>query len=256
MAIPKRIGTEVLRRMDGTALKTVSTTITFARNLDDVLLAWRLVYRCYRYVGLIPPNHDELHTVAEAMGRRTLVAVEKEVHAGDAACLATLSCTCNDRLALDRYFGRELDELRSQGRMLAEVGLHAGRGDAEPRPLHTMLQLMSMAYWFARSQGADDLLIGVPPRHALFYHRFFGAEQLGRQRRCPDVLNNPARLLRLNITATAAHPPRQTPGLAFFLRHATPPAAFHHRYRFPMHEMFASALAPFAVHPPKGRTSH
>ncbi len=100
-------------------------------------------------------------------------------------------------LSVESLYADEVAQLRAKGARLCEFGKLAI--DRSEHSLESIATMFHAAYIFARRiRGATDLLIEVNPRHAGFYKRMLGFEQLGPQRICERV-NAPAVLLRLRL---------------------------------------------------------
>ena len=198
-----------------------------ARTLDDVLEAWQLVYMAYRRAELIDANPFELHTIPQAVGPQTVVIT---------GCLGpmagtTLSAYVDNPmgLPLDSVYPEELGALRKQGRRLMEVGLFGDRRDHLVRSSEGLFDLMRFAFYYGIHSNCDDAVIGIHPRHAPFYQRFFALEQIGDARSYATVKNNPVVLLRLNFKAKRDSLPR---GLAFFSDNEISHDIFANRFLF------------------------
>jgi hypothetical protein len=214
-----------------------------ARTLDDVLEAWQLVYTAYRRAGLIDSNPFELHTVPQAVGPQTMVIT---------GCLGpmtgtTLSAYVDNPtgLPLDSVYPEELGNLRKEGRKLMEVGLFGDRRDHLVRSSEGLFDLMRFAFYYGHYSGCDDAVIGIHPRHAPFYQRFFALEQIGEARSYATVKNKPVVLLRLNFKAKRDALPR---GLRFFSDNQIPNDIFANRYLFDEASMENSMLERYLAY--------
>lgn len=168
--------------------------VSLATSLDQVIEAWRLVYRCYTRARFIDSNPWGIHTVRPAVApdtavilghRRSRLANSMTVHFDGAL-----------GLSLDAVYREELDRLRGEGRKLAEVGLFADRRDFSVRSTNPLMQLMGVVWHYSTTHGVTDGVIGVNPRHEKFYSRWLGFERIGpiRQHRLVDA---PVALLHL-----------------------------------------------------------
>ncbi len=157
-------------------------------------------------------------------------------------------------LPLDGVYGEELAERRSAGRRLAEAGLFADRRAKLARSADSLFELMRYVVFFALHHGADDLMIGVHPRHAPFYRRFLGFEVCGEEKNYTVVNDNPVVLMAMDLAARFTETPRRR-GIAFFEQHALGPEAFAERYRFPPEEVAASDIGAFLRHKGDGKAS-
>ncbi len=215
---------------------------TVADSLDDVEAAWRLVYRAYLRTGLIAPNPTSIHTQPLVVGPHTMVVIGR---IGPVA-VSTLSAYLDSErgLPLDSAYGEQLADRRNAGRRLAEAGLFADRRAKLTRSADSLFELMRYVVFFSMHGGADDLMIGVHPRHAPFYSRFLGFEVCGEEKRYSIVNDNPVVLMKMDLAARFSETPRRR-GIAFFEQHALGPDAFAQRYRFPGDELEASDIGEF-----------
>lgn len=106
-------------------------------------------------------------------------------------------------LLVDTLYKDEIDRLRQDQRLVCEFTKLAV--DQEIKSKRVLASLFHLAYIYAHLiHGATDTVIEVNPRHAVFYKRMLGFEQLGEERMCPRV-SAPAVLLRLAFD----HPKRE-----------------------------------------------
>ena len=213
-----------------------------AQTLDDVIEAWRVVYAAYERDGLIQPNPYSLHTNPQAIGRNTMVVT---------ACIGpvpvgTISAYADGPggLPLDTVYKDQLDSLRGAGRRLMEVGLFADRREHLNRSAEGLFELMRYAFFFALYHPADDIVIGVHPRHAAFYERFLGCERIGPVTTYPIVRDRMVVLLRLNLRNARQHDPLPK-GLAYFFENQVSPALFGHRFDFKEQTVLGSIVERF-----------
>jgi len=214
-----------------------------ARTLEDVLEAWQLVYMAYRRAELIDTNPFELHTIPQAIGPQTVVIT---------GCLGpmagtTLSAYTDNPagLPLDSVYPEEIGALRKQGRKVMEVGLFGDRRDHLVRSSEGLFDLMRFAFYYGVHMNCDDAIIGIHPRHAPFYQRFFALEQIGTPRSYATVKNNPVVLLRLDFRAKRESLPR---GLAFFSHNQIPGDVFKSRFLFDAESLENSTLERYMAY--------
>lgn len=109
----------------------------------------------------------------------------------------TLTIDTDTRLLADTLYQTELDQFRQKGQKLCEVSKLAFCPESSSKEIFA--SIFHMAYIFAhRIHGVDDAFIEINPRHAPFYKRMLGFQQIGELRTCPRV-NAPAVLLHLNL---------------------------------------------------------
>lgn len=215
--------------------------------LADVVAAWQLVYRVYVQTGLINPHDRKIHRPPQALQPGTTVFCT-----GCAPKIETTMTAIPDAalgLPLDTVYAAELDELRNQNRRLMEIGLFASIRQVQDRlgpVLHPQLpigpprgagnherrstmELMRYLFYFGRQQKIDDLVIGVHPRHAPFYARFFGFFTCGPVRTYATVNDRPVVLLRGDFEAVLRREVLP-PGLKYAIEHPVPASHFRSRY--------------------------
>jgi len=228
-------------------LEQAGTGLVFqcAKNHNDVLCAWQLVYTAYRRKKLIHPNRQRLHTTQYAAGAHSAIFTG---YIGPVVVSTMTGILDNSiGLPLDRVYRSELDELRAQGRKLMEISLFADRRENLARSSAALLQLMRWVWHWGMLEGVTDFVIGVHPRHARFYSRAFGFEPAGPERVYPAVNDHPVIYLRGEPEVQLARNPMPR-GLEFFSQNQIDPADFAGRYAFPRHEMAISPMSEFLAH--------
>ena len=218
-----------------------------ARTLDEVTEAWRLVYGSYRRKKLIGPNPFQIHTSVPATGPQATVFLGRI----GPLTVTTLTAIRDSAAALplDRVYAQELRALRDQGRQLMEVSLFADRREDMARTADALLQLMRYVWEWGRISGVTDFVIGVHPRHARFYSRAFGFEQITDERTYPAVNNHPVVMLRGEPAVQMKRVPLPR-GLEYFSQNPVPAEEFAARYTFPGSELEGSPIRAFLAHKP------
>ena len=108
----------------------------------------------------------------------------------------TLTIDTHDKLLADTLYRTELNQFRQRNRRLCELSKLAFNSESSSKEIFA--SLFHIAYIFARNiHNVDDAFIEINPRHAAFYKRMLGFQQIGELRTCPRV-NAPAVLLHLN----------------------------------------------------------
>lgn len=217
-----------------------------ARTLDEVTEAWRLVYGSYRRKKLIDPNPLQIHTSVPASGPQATVFVGRIGPLAVTTLTAIRDSTVS--LPLDRVYSEELNALRAQGRQLMEVSLFADRREDLARTADALLQLMRYVWEWGRLTGVTDFVIGVHPRHARFYSKAFGFEQVSNERTYAAVNNHPVVMLRGEPAVQLKRMPLPR-GLEYFSQNPVPAEEFAGRYMFPQGEMEGSVIRAFLARP-------
>ena len=221
-------------------------TYYVASTLEDVCEAWSLVYQAYRRAGLVDPNPFEIHTVPQAVGPQTVVItgmMGPEVG-------TTMSAYVDNPggLPLDTVYRAEIDALRAQNRRVMEVGLFGDRRDHLTRSSVGLFELMRFAFFYGVHTNCDDALIGIHPRHAPFYKRYIGLEQMADLRTHPAVKDNPVVLMRMDFRAKRTSMPK---GLAYFVNNELPEKVFASRFKFDEASLADSTLSRYLAYKKK-----
>lgn len=106
----------------------------------------------------------------------------------DGELIATLTTSRDSRAGLlaDALYGEEISVLRKPARVICEVTRLAVDADCHDPEL--LKSLFRAAYQYARAVfGGTDAVIEVNPRHAGYYRRELGFQQVGKLRTCPRV---------------------------------------------------------------------
>lgn len=123
----------------------------------------------------------------------TLVALDRD----DAVATLSLGFDSPAGMSASELYPDEVSELRRTGARLCEFTRFAV--DRSEHSLDLLAMMFHVAYLLARRQyGVTHVLAEVNPRHAQFYTRMLGFEQIGPERICPRV-NAPAVLLALSL---------------------------------------------------------
>ena len=101
------------------------------------------------------------------------------------------------RLLADALYEPEINAFRNQNRKACEISRLAV--DPQHSSKELLASLFHLAYIYVRIiNKASDVFIEVNPRHAGFYTRMLGFQQIGERRVCPRV-DAPAVLLHLEL---------------------------------------------------------
>lgn len=213
-----------------------------ARRLDQVQMAWGLVYRRYTEKGLIDDNPFAVHTTPQAVGPHVCVIYTT---VGDTV-VSTLTAMADHagKLPLDSVYADSLNDLRRQGRVLVEVGLLADRRDTIRRTARTLFDMMRWTAYYTLYNACTDIVIGVHPRHAGFYTRCFGFETFAEPTAYPMVKDNPVVPLWLPLRDALARPSLPS-GLNYVRDNPVPPEEFSQRFMFEPEALRGSLIERF-----------
>lgn len=224
-----------------------------ARTLTEVASSWRMVYEVYLKSSLIHPNPYLVHTTPHHVSANTAVFQSTRGSTVEATLTAVVDGPLG--LPMDSVYQSELDAFRSKGRRITEYGLFAHVRqitNAEPpitdeassfddlpssaRVQASVIHLMRLAFYFALANSSTDFIVGVHPRHARFYSRAFGFDQVGQLRTCPTVNHRPVVLLHANLQQSLHRHPLPH-ALDYCLNHPISADTFTDRCGFEPHEM-------------------
>lgn len=212
-----------------------------AKTLRQVEAAWRLVYDVYLSQGIIDRNPHGIHATPPAVSPNSCT-VYGESH-GHVVSSLTMIRDSGRGLPLDKVMGDKLDALRSAGRRLVETGMLADRRVQPRRSFRTLFELMRWAFYFTLYEDADDIVVGVHPRHVGFYRRAFMVDVMSETRRYPDMRGKPVVLLRCRARDYLLNEDVPRRGMQFAALNPLDSRMLEHRYRFPWHEVRASRWA-------------
>ncbi|HND36254.1 MAG TPA: hypothetical protein PKZ49_06530 [Nitrosomonas sp.] len=109
----------------------------------------------------------------------------------------TLIIDLGKGLLADQHYQEEIDAFRGQAKKVCEVSKLAFNPSSSSKEIFA--SLFHIAYLYAYCiYGVKNAFIEINPRHAAFYKRMLGFEQIGEERVCKRV-DAPAVLLRLDL---------------------------------------------------------
>ncbi|MCO8122514.1 hypothetical protein NHH03_12265 [Stieleria sp. TO1_6] len=161
-----------------------------AQNRYDHETAYKVLYQSYLKSGLCAPNPWGMRIQPFHLWPETQLICGMV----DGECVATVTLVIdeNDRLPMEELFHAEVQQQRAAGRRMAELSSLAIAPWFERSKTEAFAKLTSAAVQFARSQGVDQLVATVHPRHAKLYKRLMGFEQFGSIAPHGGVLGKPA----------------------------------------------------------------
>ncbi|MFV0348159.1 MAG: N-acyl amino acid synthase FeeM domain-containing protein [Halodesulfovibrio sp.] len=169
-------------------------SIKIAEDKDDYSEAFRIVYDAYAELGYTSQHHTGMYYNIFSMLPTTCVFVFKQY----LKPISTLTQVLDSDLfglPMDKLYKKEVDELRNQGRKIAEIGALATSKESR---WNNLLMFLGKAYFqYAKLIGINDILITVNPKHVEFYKAIFLFEPFAEERHHPSV-GAPAVALRIN----------------------------------------------------------
>lgn len=163
-----------------------------ADSRDERVQALRLVHDVYTAERLMPPTASGMRVTPWHLSEGTNIYVAKQ--AQRVVCTMTSVPDGEHGLPLETIYPSEVAARRRAGRRLAEVTCLAARQDAysTEQGFRVFVRLVGLLFQACRFAGRERLLIAVHPRHARFYRRALGFEQIGGVRVYPSVCDQPA----------------------------------------------------------------
>ena len=155
-------------------------SITRAISCEDLHQAYQLVHDVFVEKGYIEPQSGALRVRSYEASAEMATFVAKT----EGRVVAVLSIVPDsDDLGLpsDRAFQEELDELRLEGRKIAEITNNAVAPEYRKTPLFMELIRACMAH--ALSMGIDNVFVSSNPGHAGLFRGILQAEPWGRRRK-------------------------------------------------------------------------
>lgn len=174
------------------------TQYRLAATLEERLAALRLVHDAYVRAGLIEPNaHGVRATPYHLLPTTTIFVAECEGQ----RVISTMSLVGDGELGLpmETVYAPEIDQRRMAGKRLAEVSCLAADPAQVGCGMEVFIHLCRLMTVFAISEGYDELVIAVHPRHAKFYQRMLAFRIFGELREYPSVKDHPAVALYLDL---------------------------------------------------------
>lgn len=171
--------------------------VKVASNRTEFDGAFRLIYSSYLRAGLCSPSASQMRITPYHLLPSTDVLIGRlrgEV-------ISTLSLVRDGELGLpiESLYGEEVNRRRAAGLRLAEVSCLADRRKEPARFFGLFCDLAKIMVQMAASEGIDQLLIAVHPRHARMYCRAMAFQQFGELLDYPLVNGNAAVGLTLDL---------------------------------------------------------
>jgi hypothetical protein len=192
----------VTRKTGSTGCLPASTVYWIARNRQDLLAAFQLVYQIYLRHGFMAPVHHGMRVTPY----HTLSSTDVFVAAQAGRCVCTMSLIKDSELGLpaESLYPEQVARFRDRGLIVAEVSCLAQCEQNFPVLLR-LINLMAQRAWF---RGVDQLMIAVHPRHAKFYQRYLGFESIGSLRSYRAVCGQPAVGMSVDLSHLYLRNPR------------------------------------------------
>ncbi|OAG27979.1 N-acyl amino acid synthase FeeM domain-containing protein [Thermodesulfatator autotrophicus] len=172
--------------------------VKFASKRKEFLNVFSLVYDRYLKSGYIKPNEKKLfYTPYQALpDSRVCFAYNPS----DKRILSTATIVIDSELGLpsDSIYKKEIDNLRSKGRKLAEISCLAAKHDIHYR--NGIFSIFRLIYRYACQKGVTDFIISIRPKHKKFYEEILLFKQIGQEKPHKSYFNTLVVLERLDLT--------------------------------------------------------
>ncbi len=169
--------------------------IKIAETFDEYRKTFNLVYDEYRHMRYTKPHPSKMLYNVWSMLPTTTVFDFKS-HLNVIATMSHIRDTELFGLPMDAVYKDKIDELRFQGRQVAEIGALVTQ--RLRRWSNVMVFLSRAVFHYAKSSGVNDLVVMVNPKHVKFYTQIFLFKPFGEERPY-DTVGAPAVALRVNL---------------------------------------------------------
>lgn len=203
--LPRRLRYAAIRRgfnlKEGELAEVESVHI--ASTTEEYLEAMKLVHDGYVSRGIITPHQSRIRMTHYLALPSSMVFVART---SDGRVAGTLSLIKDSPLGLpmEKIYGDEVQTLRAQGRVTAEVGALCVAADKRGSGIAFLLY-KAMFLTAARLLGVDDLVIAVHPDAADLYIANLQFERIGPVRQYPKLERSACAVaMRLNLNDLGA----------------------------------------------------
>jgi hypothetical protein len=181
--------------------------VKIATEQEEFEEAFELLAANYRARGYEAPSDQPYRFTPHHALPGTVTLVAK--HEGHV--VATLSLVPDNAilgLPMESIYGEEIEQLRREGRKLAEVVSLADEGLSLREFIQVFKALIKLEKQYHARQGGDSWVITVNPRHRGFYQKVLGFASLGERRSYPKVQDHPAEAYLLDLELMATNAPQ------------------------------------------------
>lgn len=169
--------------------------IIFASKRNQYAEAFSLAHQRYLEAGIISPQpHGFWLTPYHVLEDTRVVMAYLD---GQPSCTASIVFDSTYGLPSDDIYSPELENLRCEGRKLAEFCSLSALPTMPAR--NTLFAVYRFLFRYAVSRGCTDIIISIRPQHANFYTRILPFEEYGPLRSYPKFVDLQAILQRLEI---------------------------------------------------------
>lgn len=183
-------------RIDETHLR--GSVFKIADGIEELAGAYRLVHDAYVHKGYMDPSPSGMRVTEFTLSPHTTTFIGRQK--GDIISTISLFEDSEAGLAMDAIYREELNQLRKQGRKIAEVGsLATPVNNWNGRPDATFHMFKIMLNYAMDYLNLDDLVIAVNPRQKHFYAWVMLCDEIGELKSYGYVKSNPAVAMRLHL---------------------------------------------------------
>ena len=178
-------------KLDGTTFKIADTT-------EELEKAYGLVHDVYVKEGYMDPHPSGMRITKYNLLPKTTTFVGR--NNGQMVLTMSLFPDSKVGMPMDSQFKNEIDELRTAGRYVAEVGNLASDPGFRNRNQNIPMHANKIMHTYAdRYLSVDDLVIAINPKHKWFYKNILLFQQISGQKDYGYVKGAPAIAMRLDI---------------------------------------------------------
>jgi hypothetical protein len=217
------------------ALRAGPLEFSLAQSYEDVVQAYKLVYRNYLRAEYIEPHESGMRYSVFNILPETATVVAKL--GKDVVTTASVIFDSPLGLPMDTIYKDEVDELRARDARVCEVTMLADRRRAGIRTIPSILKIFKLLLHHAHNRGrVTDILITINPSHEVFYTRYLPFDDFAGLRHYPSVNNAPALAKRQNLrTLFEEHKNHKL--YEFFIDSSVPPEILETQHRFTEDEL-------------------
>jgi hypothetical protein len=174
-----------------------------AISIDDHIKCFRLLHDVYVQAGYTEPSETALRIIPQHSNSVSKVFLGCHTN-GDSQRIPVYTISLfpdsDDGVPMDAGFKSQLDDLRNQGRSIAEVGCLTSNPSFRRSDMNIpMLGNRIIHQYATRYLDLDDLVITVHPKYLWVYEDILLFERIGFIKEYAYVKNNPAVALRLDL---------------------------------------------------------
>ena len=171
-------------------------SIKIAETLDEYQQAFRLVHDAYASMGYIRPRTEfPYHYSTFSLLPDTCLFIFKS-GLNVIATLTQIHDVPPHGLPMDKLYKKEVDKLRSSGRVVVELSSFVTLEKYRMRNI--MVYLCKVMFDYSRMTKVNDICVMVNPKHVKFYTRMFLFSPFGPEKYY-ETVGAPAVALRVNL---------------------------------------------------------